>query len=75
MSNRGSRLIRTNVFLTVAEREAFKTLARKRQVSSAHLIRQVLDSFLGIQSAPLEPIVFKNNPPGRPTHRRVLDNC
>jgi hypothetical protein len=67
MSNRGSKLIRSNVFLTVAEREGFKALARKRRISAAFLIRQVLDAFLGIKSAPVEPIMWKNNPPGRPT--------
>jgi hypothetical protein len=58
-------LIRTNVFLSVAERAKLKKLAAKQGVSFASVIRRVLDAFLGIPVAPVAPVVFKNDPPAR----------
>jgi hypothetical protein len=58
-------LVRTNVFLSVAEREALKKLARKQGVSFASIIRRVLDAFLGIPATPVEPIKFKGDPLAR----------
>jgi hypothetical protein len=56
-------LVKTNFFISRAERDGLQKLARKRGVSAAALLRQILDSFLGIQAAPVEPIKFKTQPP------------
>ena len=56
-------LIRTNFFLSKAERSGLQKLARKQCISSAELLRRVLDAFLGIKAAPIEPIEFKSQPP------------
>ncbi len=55
-------LIRTNIYLSAAEREQFSKLARKQGTSAAAIIRAVLDAYLGIKPEPVE-IVFKNQPP------------
>jgi hypothetical protein len=59
------QLIRTNVFLSAAQRDGFKKLARKQGTSAASLIRRVLDAYLGITAASVGPITFKNKPPAR----------
>lgn len=40
-------LIRSNIFISVAEKNAFQALAKKRGVSYATLIRQAMSDFLG----------------------------
>ena len=40
--------IRTNVFLTVTERDALKKLARRRKVSAATVLRELLDRALNL---------------------------
>ncbi len=57
-------LIRTNIFLSRAEKMALKKIAAKRGISAALLTRQVLDAFLGIEVV-TEPVVFKNQPPAK----------
>jgi hypothetical protein len=59
MPKQGAGLIRTNVFLSVAERDGLKRIARRQGISAAEVTRRVLDSFLGIPAAPVEPITFK----------------
>lgn len=51
-------LIRSNFFISRVERETLQKVARQRGISSAELLRRVLDSFLGIQAAPVAPIKF-----------------
>ncbi len=51
-------LIRSNFFISRVERETLQKVARQRGISSAALLRQVLDSFLGIEPSPVEPITF-----------------
>jgi hypothetical protein len=53
-------LIRSNFFISRAEREALQKVARQRGISAAELLRQVLDAFLGIEAAPAEPIKFSH---------------
>jgi hypothetical protein len=57
-------LVRTNIFLSKAERDGFAKLARKRGngTSAASIIRAVLDAYLGISAIP-DPVAFKNQPP------------
>jgi hypothetical protein len=49
-------LIRTNLFLSRTEREGLQKRASKQGISSAELLRRILDSFLGIEAAPVETI-------------------
>ena len=51
-------LIRTNFFISRIEREALQKVARQRGISSAALLRKILDAFLGIPAAPADPIQF-----------------
>ena len=53
-------LIRSNFFISKTEREALQKVARQRCISSAELLRRVLDAFLGIEAAPVEPIKFSH---------------
>jgi len=62
MPKQGAELVRTNVFLSAAERNGFKRLARRQNISAAALIRRVLDAFLGIQPEPVEAVEFKYDP-------------
>jgi hypothetical protein len=57
-------MVRTNLFLSKAERDGFAKLARKRGngTSAASLVRAVLDAYLGIKVVP-EPVVFKGAVP------------
>jgi hypothetical protein len=55
-------LIRSNFFLSKAEREGLQKLAHKQRISSAELLRRVLDAYLGISPDPAEPIRFKTQP-------------
>jgi hypothetical protein len=55
-------LVKANFFLSRAERDGLQRLARKRGVSAAALLRQVIDAFLGIQPEPVEPVKFKTQP-------------
>ena len=56
-------LVKTNFFLSKAERIGLQKLARKQGISSAELLRRVIDAFLGISPEPIEPVVFKTRPP------------
>lgn len=47
-------LIRSNIFMTVADKKAFQVIARKRGVSYSTLIRQAMSAFLGSKSEPFE---------------------
>ena len=40
--------IRTNIFLTTSERDALKKLARRRKVSAATVLRELLDRALNL---------------------------
>ena len=40
--------IRTNVFLTVTERDALKKISRRRKVSAATVLRELLDKALNL---------------------------
>lgn len=51
-------LIRTNIFLSVEERDEFTRRARIAGTSAASLIRMVLDGYLGIDPTPVKPIDF-----------------
>jgi hypothetical protein len=53
-------LIRSNFFLSKAEREGLHKLAHKQRISSAELLRRVLDSFLGIEAVSVETIKFSH---------------
>jgi Ribbon-helix-helix protein, copG family len=53
-------LIRTNFFLSKAERERLQKLAHKQRISSAELLRRVLDAYLGISPKPVEAIRFSH---------------
>jgi hypothetical protein len=53
-------LVRTNFFLSRAERDGLQKRASKQGISAAELLRRVLDSFLGIEAAPIEPIKFSH---------------
>jgi hypothetical protein len=55
-------LIRSNFFISRAERGELQKAARKQGISSAALLRRVLDAYLGIPEAPVEPIKFKTQP-------------
>lgn len=55
-------MIRTNYFMSTAEREGLKRVARKQGICEAALLRRVVDAYLGIEARP-EPIVFKNKLP------------
>lgn len=54
--------IRSNFFISKAERSELQKQARKRGISSAELLRRVLDAFLGIPEASVEPVKFKTQP-------------
>ena len=54
--------IRSNFFISKTERSELQKQARKRRISSAELLRRVLDAFLGIPEVPAEPIKFKTQP-------------
>jgi hypothetical protein len=56
-------LVKTNFFISRAERDGLQKLARKQGVSAAALLRRILDSFLGIQPEPIQPVTFKTRPP------------
>jgi hypothetical protein len=56
-------LVRSNFFLSKAEREGLQKLAHKQRISTAELIRRVIDAFLGIEAAPVEPIKFRSEVP------------
>jgi hypothetical protein len=60
-----SDLIRTDLFLSEAERNGLKKIAREQKISFAELTRRVLDAYLGIPATPVEPIRFRNQPPAR----------
>ena len=49
-------LVKTNFFVSRAERDGLQKLARKRGVSAAALLRQILDSFLGLHPEPVAPL-------------------
>jgi hypothetical protein len=53
-------LVRSNFFLSKAEREGLQKLAHKQRISTAELIRRVIDAFLGIEPASIEPIKFSH---------------
>jgi len=55
-------LVRTNFFLSRAERDGLQKVARKKGISAAALLRRVLDAFLGIPEVPAEPVKFKTQP-------------
>jgi hypothetical protein len=54
-------LVRSNFFLSKAEREGLQKQASKQGISSAELLRRILDSFLGIQPTPVEGIKFSGD--------------
>jgi hypothetical protein len=54
-------LIRSNFFLSRTEREGLQKRASKQGISSAELLRRILDSFLGIQPIPVERIKFSGD--------------
>jgi hypothetical protein len=53
-------LLRCNFFISRIERETLQKVARQRGISSAELLRRVLDAFLGIEAAAVEPIKFSH---------------
>ncbi len=57
-------LIRSNFFISRAEKKGLEKRASKQGISSAELLRRVLDSFLGIEAAPVEPIKFSHEVSG-----------
>ncbi len=57
-------LIRSNFFISRVERETLQKVARQRGISAAELLRRVLDAFLGIEAAPIEPIKFSHEVSG-----------
>ena len=57
-------LIRSNFFISRAEKKGLEKRASKQGISAAELLRRVLDSYLGIQAAPVEPIKFSHEVSG-----------
>ena len=55
--------VKSNFFLSRTEKDRLQKAARKQGISSAELLRRVIDAFLGIQPEPVEPVVFKTQPP------------
>jgi hypothetical protein len=58
-------LIRTNFFISKAERQGLTRAAHRQGLSAAGLLRRILDAYLGIKPEPVAPVVFKNQPPMR----------
>jgi hypothetical protein len=54
-------LIRSNFYLSRTEREGLQKRASKKGISSAELLRRILDSFLEIQPTPVERIKFSGD--------------
>lgn len=53
-------LIRSNFFISRAEKKGLEKRASKQGISSAELLRRVLDSFLWIEAVPVETIKFSH---------------
>jgi len=47
-------MLRTDVYLTKAERDGLAQVARKKRVGVAAIIRDIVDKALGIEIAPAE---------------------
>jgi hypothetical protein len=53
-------LIRSNFFISRAEKKGLEKRASKQCISSADLLRRVLDAYLGISPEPVEAIRFSH---------------
>jgi len=47
-------MLRTDVYLTKAERDGLAQVARKKKIGVAAIIRDIVDKALGIEIAPVE---------------------
>jgi hypothetical protein len=54
-------LVKSNFFLSRVEKDRLQKVARKQGISSAELLRRVINAFLGIQPEPVEPVKFKRS--------------
>ena len=53
-----SKMVHADMYLSKAEVDGLKKIARKRGISMAAITRQVLDAFLGIEPTQVEPVKF-----------------
>ena len=58
-------LVRSDIYLSEEQRNGIKAIAKREGVSSATIIRRVLDAYLGIPAAKIAPVTFKSKPPIR----------